>query len=153
MPDLDQIKQGEQGERDGRGRFARGRSGNPAGRPRGCRDHVNRAARLLLAGEGGALPRKAVERALAGAPTALCLERIVGPYRERAVEFTMPPIGNAADLAGAMAAVAGGTAQGAVTPREAMQLGQVFEAYVRALEATEFEQRLRVLEAADAPSA
>ena len=52
MPDLDQIKQGEQGERDRRGRFARGRSGNPAGRPRGCRDHVNRAARLLLAGEG-----------------------------------------------------------------------------------------------------
>ena len=42
MPDLDQIKQGEQGTRDRGGRFARGRSGNPAGRPRGCRDHVNR---------------------------------------------------------------------------------------------------------------
>jgi hypothetical protein len=32
MPDLDQIKQAEQGVRDRRGRFARGRSGNPAGR-------------------------------------------------------------------------------------------------------------------------
>jgi hypothetical protein len=52
MPDLDLIKQEEQGVRDRRGRFARGRSGNPPGRPRGCRDHVNRAARLLLAGEG-----------------------------------------------------------------------------------------------------
>ena len=31
MPDLDQIKQAEQGVRDRRGRFARGRSGNPAG--------------------------------------------------------------------------------------------------------------------------
>jgi prevent-host-death family protein len=49
MPDLDLIKQGEQGVRDRRGRFARGLSGNPADRPRGCRDHVNRAARLLLA--------------------------------------------------------------------------------------------------------
>ena len=108
MPDLDQIKQGEQGTRDRGGRFAKGRSGNPAGRPRGCRDHVNRAARLLLAGEGEALTRKAVELALAGDPAALrlCLERIVGPYRERAVEFTMPPIRNAADLAGAMAAIA-----------------------------------------------
>jgi hypothetical protein len=28
----------------------------------------------------------------------LRLERIIGPYRERAVEFTMPPIRNAADL-------------------------------------------------------
>ncbi len=140
MPDLNQIKQEEQGVRDGRGRFARGRSGNPAGRPRGCRDHANRAARLLLAGEGEALTRKAVELALAGDPAA---------YRERAVEFTMPPIRNAGDLAGAMAAVADATAQGAVTPREAMQLGHVVEAYVRAVEATEFERRLRVLEAAD----
>jgi hypothetical protein len=38
MPDLDQIKQGEQGVRDRRGRFARGRSANPAGRRVGCRD-------------------------------------------------------------------------------------------------------------------
>src|ERR1700745_2352345 len=145
MPDLDQIKQGEQGARDGGGRFAKGRSGNPAGRPgnpagrpRGCRDHVNRAARLLLAGEGEALTRKAVELALAGDPAALrlCLERIVGPYRERAVEFVMPPIRNAGDLAGAMAAVADAAAQGAVTPREAMQFGHVIEAYVRGGEAT-----------------
>jgi hypothetical protein len=30
-----------------------------------------------------------------------------------------------------------------------MQLGDVFEAYVRAVEATEFERRLRALEAVD----
>jgi hypothetical protein len=117
MPDLDQIKQREQGSRDPRGRFSKGRSGNPAGRPRGCRDHVNRAARLLLAGEGEALTR------------------------------------NAADLTAAMGAVADAAAQGAVTPREAMQLGHVIEAYVRAVEATEFERRLRALETADAPPA
>ena len=61
----------------------------------------------------------------------------------------MPPIHDAVDLAGAMAAVADATAEGAVTPREAMQLGHVFEAYVRAVEATKFERRLRALEAAD----
>jgi N-acyl-D-aspartate/D-glutamate deacylase len=38
MPDLDLIKQEEQGVRDRPGRFARGRSGNPAGRPRGFHD-------------------------------------------------------------------------------------------------------------------
>src|SRR6266852_5935139 len=47
MPDLDLIKQGEQGIRDRRGRFARGRSGNPPGGRAGYRDHVNRAARSL----------------------------------------------------------------------------------------------------------
>src|SRR6266849_5894370 len=39
-PDLDLIKQGEQGVRDRRGWFARGRSGNPAGRPRGGGRHL-----------------------------------------------------------------------------------------------------------------
>ena len=73
MPDLALIKQAEQGVRDRRGRFAKGRSGNPAGRPRGCRDHVNRAARLL-ASEGEALTRKAAELALAGTRSRLCRE-------------------------------------------------------------------------------
>jgi len=101
------------------------------------------------------LTRKAVELALAGDPAALrlCLERIVGPYRERAVEFVVPPIRSAGDLTGAMAALAEAAAQGAVTPREAMQLAHVVDAYVRAVEATEFEQRLRALEAADAAPA
>src|SRR5260370_38218217 len=121
MPDLDQIKEGEEGVRDGRGRFARGRSGNPAGRPRGCRDHANRAARLLLAGEGEALTRKAVELALAGDPAALRLglERIVGPDRERAIGFTMPASRNAAHVAGTVAAGPGAAAPGPVTPRNA----------------------------------
>ena len=130
----------------------RGQSGNPAGRPRGCLDHFNRAAQVLLAGEGAALTRRAIELALDGDPAALrlCLERVLGPCRERAVEFEMPPIRSAADLAPAMSAIAAATAQGAITPREAMQLGQVVEAYVRAVEATEFERRLKALELADA---
>ena len=101
MPDLDQIKQEEQGARDQRGRFARGRSGNPAGRAAAA------TASTALPGfcspaRARRVTRKAVEPALAGDPAALrlCLERIVWPYRERAVEFTMPPIRNAADLAG-----------------------------------------------------
>ena len=62
------MKQGEQGGAGPARAVCQGRSGNPAGRPRGCRDHVNRAARLLLASEGEALTRKAVELALAGEP-------------------------------------------------------------------------------------
>src|SRR5947207_1808906 len=105
-------------------------------RARGCRDHVNRPARLLLASEGEALTRKAVELALAGDPTALrlCLERIVGPYRERAVEFTMPAIRGAADLVDAMAAVADAAAERAGTPRDAIQVCKDIEAIIREVE-------------------
>jgi hypothetical protein len=50
MPDLDLMKQVEQGYGTGVGGSRGGRSGKPAGHQPGCRDHANRAARLLLAG-------------------------------------------------------------------------------------------------------
>jgi hypothetical protein len=49
MPDLDLIKQVEQGGAAPARRFARGRSGNPAGRQVGCRD-CRRNSRLQGAG-------------------------------------------------------------------------------------------------------
>ena len=61
MPDLDLIKQGQQGVRDRRA-IRPGRPGNTAGRLRGCRDHINRAARLLLAEEGGIEPAMRTRR-------------------------------------------------------------------------------------------
>jgi hypothetical protein len=57
MPDLDLIKQAEQGCGTGAGGLPRAAPAIPPGRPRGCGDHVNRAARLL-ASEGEALTRK-----------------------------------------------------------------------------------------------
>src|SRR6516225_4824452 len=69
--------------------FEKGRSGNPAGRPRGSRNRSTLAAQLLLQGEAEALTRKAVELALGGDPTALrlCLDRLIAPHRERLVPF------------------------------------------------------------------
>lgn len=80
---------------------------------------------MLLADEAEALTRKAVELALGGDPTALrlCVERILP--RDRAVKFTMPRIASAADVAGAMGAVAAALAQGVITPGEAGQIAQV----------------------------
>jgi hypothetical protein len=97
MPDLNQIKQGEQGARDRHGRFAKGRSGDHSGRRIGSRNKATLAAAALLAGESEALTRRAVELALFGDPTAmrLCLERILRPCRERTVKFALPPIESA----------------------------------------------------------
>jgi len=66
------------------GRFQPGRSGNPAGRPKGARNKTTLAALAILDGEAEALTRKAVEMALAGDSTALrlCLERLVPPAKE-----------------------------------------------------------------------
>jgi Family of unknown function (DUF5681) len=133
-----------------RGRpFPKGVSGNPAGRPLGCRAKTSRAAELLLDGEAEALTRKAIELALDGdrAALRLCLDRMVAPRRERSVEFAMPPVTGAAGLAGAMGAVAAAAAQGVITPGEASQFARIVEAMVRAIETTDFDRRLRRLEA------
>src|SRR5207342_1485742 len=119
-----------------RGRpFAKGRSGNPAGKPKGARHRATLAAEVLLDGEAEALTRKAIELALAGDPVALrlCLERIVGPRRGRAVELVgelaLPALASVADLAGAMTRVAAAATQGAITPDEALALSQMVESF------------------------
>jgi len=132
-----------------RGRpFEKGRSGNPAGRPRGSVNGATRAAMLLLDGEAEALTRKAVELALAGDPVALrlCLERILGARRGRPVDLgtlALPPCADAGDLAGAMAGVAAAAAQGMITPDEALALAQMVESYTRTLDAAHIARRRR----------
>jgi hypothetical protein len=45
-----------------------------------------------------------------------------------------------------MAALSASVAAGEVTPGEAAEFSKLVEAYVRALEASEFDQRLRTIE-------
>ena len=132
-----------------RGRpFERGRSGNPAGRRTGSRDKTSQAAAALLAGELEALTRKAVELALGGDPTAmrLCIERVLPACREGVVNFALPPIESAADIAAAMKAVTSALADGAITPGEAATIAAVADTFVRAIETSDFDRRLQLME-------
>ena len=133
-----------------RGRpFTKGKSGNPRGREVGCRNRASLAAEAFLDGAADALTRRAVELAIDGDPTALklCLERILAPRRERVVRFALPPIDSAADIACAMGAVTAAVADGALTPGEAGALAQIVDTFVRAIETSDFDRRLQMLEA------
>ena len=132
-----------------RGRaFEKGQSGNPAGRRPGCRNRATIAAAALLAGESEALTRKAVELALGGDPMAmrLCVERILPPCRERAVKFELPPIESPADIAAAMKAVTSALADGVITPGEAGRIAAVVDTFIRAIETSDFDRRLQLVE-------
>jgi hypothetical protein len=139
-------------ERTPQGHFVKGQSGNPAGKPPGCRNQATRIAEALLDGQVEALTRKAMALALDGDASAmrLCFERIIAPRRARPVHLDLPPIAEAADIARAMAAITAAVAEGAITPGEGAEIGMVVETYLRALEASDFDRRLKALEAGHA---
>jgi len=102
----------------------------------------------LLDGEAAALTRKAVEMALAGdhAALRLCLDRTIAPRRDRAVELALPPIYGATDILSAIRAVSGAVGRGAITPGEGLAMSQMIESFLRAIDVSDFESRLRELE-------
>lgn len=128
--------------------FPPGKSGNPAGRPKGLLNKATLAAQVLLDGEAQALTRKAVELALEGNIQALklCLERIVPPRKERAVEFTMPDFAEVADLPRLTAALLASVASGDLTIGEASALSTLVANHGKSLELVELEKRISALE-------
>jgi uncharacterized protein DUF5681 len=132
-----------------RGRpFQKGRSGNPQGRPLGARNRTTLAVEALLDGEAEKLTCKAVTLALKGdvACLRLCLDRIVPPRRGRLLHFAIPALNSPNDAGRAMAAITTAVAAGDLTATEAAELARLIEAYVKAIEATDIERRIQVLE-------
>lgn len=132
------------------GRFKKGESGNPKGRPAGARNRSTLAVEALLEGEAEALTRKAVELALKGDTTALrlCLERLAPPSKERPLNVSLPSISGPEDLPLALAALLDSVGRGEVTASEAERVSRIFSSYAQAVEARDFEARLSALEGA-----
>jgi Family of unknown function (DUF5681) len=121
------------------GRFRKGQSGNPAGRPRGSRHSATLAAEALLEGEAEKLTRKCIELALAGDTVALrlCIERICPPRKDRPVSFPLPSINTARDAADVMSSVMSAVAAGQITPNDAAEISKVIAVAVKAYEIAE----------------
>src|ERR1700704_1454545 len=95
------------------GRFQKGMSGNPSGKPKGARARVTQLAEKLLEDDRDDIIRAVITAAKNGDPTAmrLCVERLVPLRKGRPVMFDLPPVKTAADIAGAVGEL--GRAKGA----------------------------------------
>ncbi|WP_424753338.1 DUF5681 domain-containing protein [Methylobacterium sp.] len=129
-------------------RFEKGKSGNPAGRPKGSRNKSMLALDAILAGEAEAITRKAIELALEGDTQALrmCMDRLMPARKDRPVQFDLPVIETTADLPKATHALLQAVAAGELTPSEAADISKSVDAHVRAIEATDLHERLARLE-------
>ena len=137
------------GGKQARGKFKRGSSGNPRGRPVGARHKVTLAVEALLEGQHAALTQKAIDLALQGDGPALrlCLDRIAPARKDSPIAFPLPSIKSAADTVTASASLLGAVAAGDVTPDEAGRVMALLTAHKALVEAGDLEARITALEA------
>jgi hypothetical protein len=78
----------------------------------------------------------------------LCLDRILPVRKDRPVTFALPAITGASDAAAAMSSILATVSSGDITPSEAAEVSKLIDSYVRAVEATELNERITRLERA-----
>ena len=75
----------------------------------------------------------------------LCLDRILPPRKDRPVSFALPSI---AGPAAAMSSILAAVSSGEMTPGEGAEVAKLIDSYIRAVEATELNERITRLERA-----
>ena len=131
------------------GKFAKGHSGNCAGKPRGARHYTTRLAEALIENEAEILVRKVIELAIAGDIAALkiCIDRILPARRERSVHFKVQVAKNGDGLMLAFDQALKAVAKGEITPDEAATIAGIIESRCRVFEHVELIGRIEALEA------
>jgi hypothetical protein len=132
------------------GRFQKGQSGNPAGKPRGARHATTVLAEKLMHDDAKEVVKAVIGAAKSGdMPAArLILERIAPARKDRPINFDMPAIDTVSDLPKATNAIIEAVSKGEITPSEASELGKLVDAHVKAIEITDLNERIARLEEA-----
>ena len=126
--------------------FKPGKSGNPAGRPKGIKDR-RVALREKLLPHADQLIEMVTTFAKSGdmAAMRIVMDRIIPPLKEEPIHVTIPKIESAADCTQAQAAVVNAVATGDMLPSEGQAMSSLIEAQRRAFETTELAQQMRDL--------
>ena len=130
------------------GRFQKGQSGNPAGKPKGARHKTTLLAEKLMQDDAEKIVKAVIEAAQKGDMTAarIVLDRIAPARRDNLVAFELPKVESASEAAAASSAILRAVASGELTPGEALDISQLIDGFVKTIELVEIEERLKRLE-------
>jgi hypothetical protein len=129
----------------------KGRSGNPAGKPRGTKSKNTQLIERLVTSDPTAIKDiidVVVREAKAGQPWAVTeiLKRLWVVPRSRLVKFPLPRLDTLADVTAAISAVLEAVAGGLLTIEEGAMLADTLEKHSAVLKNESIERRLRALE-------
>ncbi len=130
------------------GRFAKGNSGNPSGRPLGSQNKSTLIVGSLLEGEAEQLTRKVIELAKEGNLQALrlCMDRLMPPAKDRTVLFEMPPIQDLNDISSGMSSITAAVSEGTLTPPEGEIISRTLEQRANIMVFQDLQKRVEKLE-------
>jgi hypothetical protein len=130
------------------GRFAKGNSGNPSGRPLGSQNKSTLIMGSLLEGEAEQLTRKVIELAMEGniAALRLCMDRLMPPAKDRTVLFEMPPIRDLNDVSAGMTSITAAVSDGKLTPPEGEIISRTLEQHANVMVFQDLQKRVEKLE-------
>ncbi len=127
------------------GRWPKGTSGNPSGRPVGSRNKSTVFLEELINAEAETLVHKTIELALKGDTTALrlCLDRIYPPRKERTIDLDLADSRN---FPAAVERIFRAVGEGRITPGEAEVLVRILESRTRIIDFESLARRVSHLE-------
>ena len=134
--------------RNSKGRFTKGASGNPAGRPPQSRNKATLLMEALFEGEAEQLTRKVIELALAGDVFAmrLCVDRLLPPCKDRPIHLSLPPTESPAQVSAAISKVVEAIGDGIITPGEGETMANLLAVQNGVLTTGDLERRVEQLE-------
>jgi hypothetical protein len=131
------------------GRWSRGQSGNPAGRPTGIQNRSHAILREMLSENAGVVVMAVIEAAKGGdmAAAKLIVDRVLPKRLCRPLDgLVLPQINSVADACKAMEAITNAVLAGVLSAEEGAHLSAVVETFRRTIEVAEVVARVERLE-------